>query len=222
MNSTAELKNLFEALAKSQAEMPTAGLNANNPFFKSKYANLPELVKASRPVLTKNGLSVIQGTHEQDGKIILFTRLCHISGEWIESVMSVLPSKPGIQEIGKEMSYLRRYQYACITGVVATDDPDDDDGESAMNAVRNGSLPYQSQKPASNANVVDYECISKDQLDELYNAIEQLPEVEHEPMVKKLRKKYDIDELRFLPKAQYRLIVDHVRDSVDKYKTLKK
>lgn len=212
MNSSTELKNLFEALAKAQAEMPTAGLNAANPFFKSKYANLPELVKASRPVLTKNGLSVIQGTHENDGKILLFTRLCHISGEWIESVMSVLPTKPGIQEIGKEMSYLRRYQYACITGVVATDDPDDDDGESAMQSVRPSQSHVSHQNRSTNENVVGV--ISNEQLDQLVIEIQKLPQEMRSPTVAQIASFNKIRVLSELRQDQFEGVMRSIRSKL--------
>lgn len=206
MNSSSELKNLFEALAKAQAEMPVAGLNANNPFFKSKYASLPDLVKASRPVLTKNGLAVIQGTKEEAmGRITIHTRLCHTSGEWIESIMSLNPNKPGIQELGKEMSYLKRYQYAMITGVIASDDPDDDDGESAMTHHRG----HNNQRPTH------AERISKEQYDDISHAIESLPASEQELIVEKLYEFYKIKSLADLPKDTYRQVIDRLRKIIE-------
>ena len=55
-----ELSELFTALSKAQLEMEVAKTDSVNPFFKSKYADLASVVKASRPHLAKNGLSIIQ------------------------------------------------------------------------------------------------------------------------------------------------------------------
>lgn len=200
MNSSPELKNLFEALAKAQAEMPMASLNSNNPFYKSRYANLPEIIKAARPVLTKQGLSVIQGTREAyEGKINLYTRLCHTSGEWIESVMPVVPTKPGIQEIGKEMTYLRRYQYACITGVVASDE-EDDDGESAMQ-------PYR----AANSNV---ERISREDYQLLTAEIRKLDAESQQEAVLAIRNAHKIATLNELPKSKLEDALKSIRSKL--------
>ena len=58
--SSVEIKELATALAKAQAEFAVAGENKNTPYFKSAYADLMSVVQASRPSLTKNGLSVMQ------------------------------------------------------------------------------------------------------------------------------------------------------------------
>jgi len=129
-----ELNELFSALAKAQEEMSIASHNSTNPFFKSKYSDLASVVKASRPCLAKNGLSVIQLMQFQDGNTFLATRLCHASGQWIASKMPIKPIKSDIQSIGSYITYLRRYTYAAIVGVVASED--DDDAESAMNRTK--------------------------------------------------------------------------------------
>ena len=128
---------LYTSLAKAQEEMETATTDKNNPFFKSKYADLTSIVRASRPFLSKNGLSVIQRitTNEEDN-MYLKTRLCHMSGQWIESKMPINPVDWKIQSIGAYITYLKRYTLAAIVGV-ATDDANDDDGESAMDRNNN-------------------------------------------------------------------------------------
>jgi len=129
------LGKLYEALAKAQLEMMPAKTSSNNPFFKSKYADLAEVVRASRTALAKNGLAVMQYVKDgYEGKSLLCTRLGHASGQWIESSIPIKAEKPGIQGFGSNLSYLRRYMYAALVGVVATGE--DDDGELAMEGVR--------------------------------------------------------------------------------------
>lgn len=128
---SSDLKDLYTALAKAQQEMESAKLDAKNPFFKSTYADLPSVIKASRSYLSKNGLAVMQRIMTNgNNSIYLSTRLCHCSGQWIESRMPINPPNTKIQEIGSYITYVRRYTYSSMIGVVGSDD--DDDGEAAM------------------------------------------------------------------------------------------
>lgn len=126
------LDKLYTALAKAQAEIQPAKKNGKgNPTFRSKYADLAAIVQTSRKALGENGLSVIQRIIRQGSAgMTLLTRLCHASGQWIESSMTVNPPKQDIQSLGSYLTYLRRYNYSSIVGVVAVDE--DDDGEMAM------------------------------------------------------------------------------------------
>jgi hypothetical protein len=126
-----DLKDLFSALAKAQAEMQTAGLSNENPYFKTRYADLAAIVKASRPSLTKHGLSIVQQliTHD-DGHTLLHTVLGHTSGQWIESRIRIVPPKTDVQSLGSYITYLRRYSIASLCGIVTSGD--DDDGQLAM------------------------------------------------------------------------------------------
>lgn len=134
MNQSQELNELFTALAKSQGEMVLAKQSSSNPFFKSKYADLTEIVNSSRPALVKHGLCVSQRILVGDlGNNILSTILGHSSGQWLESTTSINPPKSDIQSMGSYITYLKRYSYAAIVGVATTDD----DGEQAMVDDRN-------------------------------------------------------------------------------------
>jgi hypothetical protein len=125
-----QINELATALALAQGEMECASKDSANPFFKSKYAALPEIIKASRPYLSKHGLSTSQLTDFEGDKIFLITQLSHKSGQWMRSWYTVNPVKHDPQGIGSAVTYARRYSYSCITGVVASDE--DDDGEQAQ------------------------------------------------------------------------------------------
>ena len=60
MNKSESITHLATALALAQAEMPVAVFDATNPFLKSKYASLGAVIQASRPILAKHKLSLIQ------------------------------------------------------------------------------------------------------------------------------------------------------------------
>ncbi len=132
-----ELKynELFAALAKAQAEMQTAGMNSQNPFFKSRYADFTEIVRASRPSLAANGLCVIQRIITATDGMTLCTTLGHSSGQYIESEMRISPAKADVQSLGSYITYLKRYAYAALVGVLISDE--DDDAEGTMQETRN-------------------------------------------------------------------------------------
>ena len=122
---TLELDKLLAALAKAQKSIKIAKKDSNNPFFKSAYADLVSVVKASRDALCDNGLSITQRIDKEEGRQMLFTRLGHASGQWIESIIPVNPPNANIQTLGSYLTYLRRYAYAALVCVVASDEDDD-------------------------------------------------------------------------------------------------
>lgn len=190
-----ELDKLFGALAKAQLEMEVAKTDSINPYFKSRYADLASVVKASRPFLAKNGLCVIQRTLTQpNGDVFLYTRLCHASGQWIESNMAVKPPKADIQTLGSYLTYLRRYMYAAVTGVVAGDE--DDDGEVAMGEPRKGSSPSP-----------ENEKISKAQLQVISNELSSSPQ-----LLEGLLKGYDIKKISDLKQKHYTKCIERIRE----------
>lgn len=128
MKSSEQLDQLFTALAKAQASMSMASKSSVNPFFKSNYADLSEVVSSSRNALTLNGLCVAQPIIHEDGNDILCSILGHSSGQWISSAVILKPQKQDPQSLGSYITYMRRYAYASLVGIITADD----DGESAM------------------------------------------------------------------------------------------
>lgn len=90
MTKSPEIKNLATALAKFQGEVKTAKKESDNPFFKSKYADLATIIETVREPLANNGLSFAQFP---TGENQLTTILMHTSGEWMEDVVSMSPMK---------------------------------------------------------------------------------------------------------------------------------
>lgn len=200
------LNELFTALAKAQGEMRTAGLNAENPYFKSAYADMAEIVRVSRPALTKNGLTVIQQIMpNDDGQNILHTILAHSSGQWIETRMRILPSKPDVQSLASYITYLRRYSYAAIVGVVSADE--DDDGEKAVHADREVVAKGVALNTKYNPKEQSYETISKDQLDELEYELAEYPDIA-EQVLSGLK----IQSISDMPKNKFLVSINRIRD----------
>lgn len=118
---------LFTALSKAQGEIENASKNAANPHFKSKYADLAEILNTTRPVFAANGLSLSQFPGFNGSLASVTTVIAHSSGGYITAVASCVPAKSDAQGIGSATTYLRRYSAAAAAGIAQ----EDDDGNAA-------------------------------------------------------------------------------------------
>ena len=128
MNKSESITNLATALAKAQAEMPVAVFDATNPFLKSKYASLGAVIQASRPILEKHKLSLVQFPISDATSIGVESILTHESGEFVaERILIPLTEEKGkskVQSAGSTLTYLRRYSWASILGMYSDEDSD--------------------------------------------------------------------------------------------------
>lgn len=129
MKKSETIANLAVALSLFQGEVTNPKNTADNPFFKSKYAPLSEVINVTKPILAKHGLSVLQSPSGDGERIIVTTLLMHSSGEWIEGEPLVLKAdKVTAQGAGSAISYGRRYALSAILGIASEVD---DDGNHA-------------------------------------------------------------------------------------------
>lgn len=166
---------LFAALALAQAEVENATKGSVNPHFKSRYADLAEVLNTVRPVFAKHGIAIIQSTGFSDGLVSVTTALVHKEGGYVTSVASCTPAKVDAQGVGAATTYLRRYSLAAATGVAQ----EDDDGQSAAH---NRPAPVAAPAKPSNA-LLDVlaateDATSEDVLRNLYKATETFNEHE--------------------------------------------
>jgi hypothetical protein len=147
MKMSESIKELAAALSKAQGVFEHARKDADNPFFKSRYASLSSVLDAAKQHLSDNGLSVSQIVDTQEDGMFLETILMHSSGEWMSGKYPLKPLKPDPQALGSCVSYSRRYSFSAITGIAA----DDDDGNEA-------SVNTYSSKPSlvATQKTVDY------------------------------------------------------------------
>lgn len=141
-----KLDLLATALSKAQAEMPAAPMSSINPFLKNHYADLAAVIKTAAPVLAKNGLAVSQQVVTESDRIGVTTTLLHASGQWIESTIS-LPlgdekGKSVAQVAGSIITYLRRYSYGSIIGLVTDEDTD---GNQPSKRHEQPDAPYEAK-----------------------------------------------------------------------------
>ena len=128
MQTSPTIRKLAEALAAAQGAMKGAVKDANNPFFKSKYADLASCWEACRGPLASHGLSVIQGVSAEGAKITVTTLLAHSSGEWVQDAITLEAKDDSPQSIGSAATYGRRYGLSAAVGIA----PEDDDGNASQ------------------------------------------------------------------------------------------
>lgn len=194
------IDQLATALAKAQSEFATAGKSKANPFFKSKYADLESIVEASRPALTKYGLSVVQSPCivALGESSALITILLHASGQWIKSTAAYNPPKNDIQSLSSYNTYLRRMCYSSLIGVVTGEE--DDDGERAM--IRNHTVV---NAPVEKSIVT----IDSDQLDELNSVLNECPQI-----AMRVKKGLGIEKLADMPRTEFFRSLNRIKELI--------
>src|SRR4030095_13520534 len=170
MQTSDQIAELAAALATAQAAMRGAVKDPENPFFRSKYADLASVWEACREPLTANHLAIVQfpratfegkpeayewTTRTWEGRygvrvptvVSVLTRLMHSSGQWLEDTTSTMLPNADPQAVGSAITYLRRYALAALAGAA----PEDDDAEAAHTASRAQALPKPTPAAAGGA-----------------------------------------------------------------------
>lgn len=128
MNKSDQINELAAALAKAQAKLENASKSSNNSHFKTRYADLAEVINTVRPVFAEHGLAVTQCPSFEAGIVSVETVLMHSSGQWMSSVVSAPVTKQDAQGVGSAITYCRRYSLAAVAGIAQ----EDDDANSAV------------------------------------------------------------------------------------------
>lgn len=142
-----ELDQLATALSAAQGEFEAVAKTETNPFFKSKYAGLPDVIRTASPILAKHGLAIcqmIEFGYELANVDTLTTYLLHKSGQYIKATMRLHLTKDDPQGQGSAVTYARRYAYMAALGLVADED---DDGNAASRPQAQQARPQTRRRP---------------------------------------------------------------------------
>jgi hypothetical protein len=130
-NKSTSINELAKALVVFHLKVDTIKKDAKNPFFKSTYASLSNILDGINEPLIECGLSISQFPSGDYG---LTTILMHESGEYIESEYQMRPVKDDPQGRGSCITYQRRY---AIASVLSLNIDEDDDGNQATHGKSN-------------------------------------------------------------------------------------
>lgn len=140
--------SIATALAKAQASMGKALKSANNPHFRSKYADLGSVMDACLPALNEQGIALIQPTGEGEQGRYVETILIHgESGEQLSCRVPLIVQKNDMQGYGSAVTYARRYGLMTMAGIA----PEDDDGNAAAKAAPKEQPKEQPRQPDARA-----------------------------------------------------------------------
>lgn len=136
MEKSTEIKNIAKALQVFQLKMEKVGKDSSNPFFKSKYASLSNILEHIQMPLQECNLAFSQ--HPDNAS--LTTILIHTeSGEYLQSsyLMPIVKANDP-QAVGSSITYARRYALGAILGLNIDED---DDGNKASDKAPAQSAP---------------------------------------------------------------------------------
>lgn len=138
MNKEAE-QVFNRAFAAAMAEMPDVPRSGKNNHSGQKYSTLDDLIRTTRPVLARHGLSLNWQTGIDGNEISVTAIVRHEQGHSIQTTLT------GARDTGRQMNalqgggstqtYLKRYSGFGILGLSSGDEVDDDgQGAETINA----------------------------------------------------------------------------------------
>jgi hypothetical protein len=157
MEKSESIVEISKALNEFQFAVKNVSKDGNNPFFKSKYATLENVISTAKHAMYVNGLSFAQFP-DADG---LYTVIMHTSGEWIGAHANLELKGHTPQDQGSAITYMRRYALSAALGLATEDD---DDGNAASKPTPMGS---KAVAPVPPKQVADKRSVQKARIKEL-------------------------------------------------------
>ena len=135
ITTSPSIQKLAQALVTFHIKVSHIKKDATNPFFKSKYATLSNILDEINIPLAESGLVLTQFPTGENG---LTTILIHAeSGEHIVGTYEMTGHKNTAQERGSLISYQRRYAITSILNLNISDEADDDGNAATFGGAAN-------------------------------------------------------------------------------------
>ena len=116
----------MDKILKIQSEIGVLSKDKENPFYKSSYFDINNLIAQLLPILEKHGITVIQPLSNLNGKPTITTIVMDGDTRLVQADMP-LPDIQDPQKMGSAITYYRRYALQSLFLLQA----EDDDGNSA-------------------------------------------------------------------------------------------
>ena len=151
MKKSESILKISKALIEFRKDVKQPMKDADNPYFKSKYVPLENVVEAIDEVAPSKGLAFTQwALNDEQGRVGVATLLLHDSGEFIEyDPVFMNADKNTPQGAGSLITYLKRYTLSAIFGI--TSDEDDDGNQATGNGTKK---PKQQRQDAGKVELV--------------------------------------------------------------------
>ncbi len=120
---------LVEALTLAQDEIKHADQDGKNPYFKSDYATLEQVISTVKPVLNKHGVMFQQISHKSDVGACVETWFFGHGGMLSTGPVTIAATQIDPQAFGSAFTYAKRYSLSLACGI---GHQKDDDAEQGM------------------------------------------------------------------------------------------
>jgi hypothetical protein len=127
-----EHANIYVALCAAQANMGKVVKGAVNPAFKSKYADLADVVSVAVPSLSSQGIAMHHSMTRDDHGLVMRTTLSHgASDTHLSCDVPLIVDRNNMQGMKSATTYAKRIGIESLVCIAAEED---DDGNAAAKA----------------------------------------------------------------------------------------
>ena len=109
---------IYAKIASVKSEIGTLTKKSDNPFYKSKYLELSDLLEAVEPLLHSNGLVLMQPIVNNEVR----SEIYDIETAEVTISSIALPTIQDPQKLGSAITYFRRYTLQSLLSLQAVDD----------------------------------------------------------------------------------------------------
>ena len=132
--------SIYKKLFEAKKEIGKISKDSTNPFYKSKYFDINQLLEHVEPILQKHGLLLLQPIEGGCVKSVIID----VEAEHLENVYSemLLTDISDPQKRGSEITYYRRYTLGSLLGLQA----EDDDANATVKQPTQDNRPWLDEK----------------------------------------------------------------------------
>ena len=152
---------IYSKIAAVDSEIGALKKQSNNPFYKSKYLELSDMLKAVKPLLHKHGLLLMQPIVNNEVRSEIYDVE---TGEVVMSSLK-LPEITDPQKLIAATTYYRRGTLQCLLAL----DAEDDDGNTVSNKTPKKKPALSQERFQSGLDKVNANEITKEQFIDLCN-----------------------------------------------------
>lgn len=219
MKKSESIVEIAKALASFRSEVKQPMKDADNPFFKSRYVPLPNVVEAIDETAPKHGLSFVQWLlNDENGQIGVATMILHNSGEYFEfDPVFMRAEKQTPQGAGSLATYLKRYSLAAAFGITSDED---DDGNQATGNGNNNQRKQHNQLPVQDKGKVALVQQNAKDLADIINAQEGADKsnpMTQQKIIDTYVKKIGISNIGQATNEQLITITQYIKKNIGKY-----
>ncbi|MDU0465700.1 ERF family protein [Staphylococcus chromogenes] len=204
MNKSESVVEINKAMVAFRKQVKQPLKDKNNPFFRSKYVPLENVVEAIDEAATPHGLSYTQwALNDDEGRVGVATMLMHESGEYIEyDPVFMNAEKNTPQGAGSLISYLKRYSLSAIFGITS----DQDDDGNVASGEQSKSEPKASSKTVGALK------------QEVFNFLELMKSLNKDVTQQQVEKRFGIQNYTAMTEQQAVNIINNMRTMAKHYK----